>query len=650
MKLFLFLLMACASAFASNTATKPTHITINAACPVTVGTLTLKASTPRSTGISPLAVFFDATTTTDNATLSGANTTFQDVYYSWNFGDSGASGTGSWAYGSQASGSAYNQKNSATGAIAAHVYIVPNGSGDQPYTATLTATDGTNTASCTVAVTAYDPNGSNGFPGTATVCVSASGTPVAGSGGCPSGAAVKNTGSVATALSGTVSGKRFLFKCGDTFTDGQSITPTKMSIGAYGSPDCSGTQTNRPLFTGRLTNGILGTIQLGLTSGDIRIYDINFDAGSNTFSNAAVQTANNSHTQVPYQLTMYNLFSNGNKGCFAWYHGAQFALVNSVCNKPGNTNYMSIFPNSGGNEPGGWSGNVFNNLDYGAIIGNNVEGQGHIHNSAGVEVIRISAGRMIVVENNRLCDADDQGAVLKIHNLNDTSTDSPWTGIWTEYLEISDNLFCGSSGANLVETASTANIYDERLRTIITERNFFQGPMQTGFGGDMFLVAATNETIRDNIFLMSATNTTTYPEVGINIGKLNLGAVADNFEIYNNTFYAPSSTQQAQYAVGTIGEMTVAPLNGFMQNNIYYTLNPSGEALTIGISLTSNTVTNNSSNIANNPAFTNGSGNFSLITDFKPTANYSGGTTVPNLYDILGTLWSPTWDLGAEHH
>jgi hypothetical protein len=34
------------------------------------------------------------------------------------------------------------------------------------------------------------------------------------------------------------------------------------------------------------------------------------------------------------------------------------------------------------------------------------------------------------------------------------------------------------------------------------------------------------------------------------------------------------------------------------------------------------------------------------ITDWKPTANYSGGISVPVFYDALGTLWA-TWDLGA---
>ena len=49
-------------------------------------------------GLRPLLVFFDATGTTDTS-ISGRTTPFQDVSYTWNFGDAGASGTAAWKYG-----------------------------------------------------------------------------------------------------------------------------------------------------------------------------------------------------------------------------------------------------------------------------------------------------------------------------------------------------------------------------------------------------------------------------------------------------------------------------------------------------------------------------------------------------------------------
>src|ERR1700676_1993633 len=61
-------------------------------CSGTSGPLQLKARAVRDTGISPLLVFFDATGTTDTS-IGGSDKTFRDVTYTWNFGDTGASGT-----------------------------------------------------------------------------------------------------------------------------------------------------------------------------------------------------------------------------------------------------------------------------------------------------------------------------------------------------------------------------------------------------------------------------------------------------------------------------------------------------------------------------------------------------------------------------
>ncbi len=84
------------------------------------------------------------------------------------------------------------------------------------------------------------------------------------------------------------------------------------------------------------------------------------------------------------------------------------------------------------------------------------------------------------------------------------------------------------------------------------------------------------------------------------------------------------------------------------RNNLFYV--PSrATGPTVDNTGSGNTVSNNTVTVTNNPGFTNGSGNFSLITDFKPTANYTGGMDVPVSFDALGAAWSPTWDLGAVH-
>ena len=62
------------------------------------------------------------------------------------------------------------------------------------------------------------------------------------------GAAVLNSSSFNTALaSGSRSGKRVLFKCGDTFSgDNANLSGVSWSVGAYGG--CEGTQSGRAIF------------------------------------------------------------------------------------------------------------------------------------------------------------------------------------------------------------------------------------------------------------------------------------------------------------------------------------------------------------------------------------------------------------------
>jgi hypothetical protein len=132
-------------------------------------------------------------------------------------------------------------------------------------------------------------------------------------------------------------------------------------------------------------------------------------------------------------------------------------------------------------------------------------------------------------------------------------------------------------------------------------------------------------------------------------GSGNLLTVQYN-EVYNNTCYAPNS-QPNQSCIGfdTMGAKSAATSNSVARNNLFYVPSQAtGPA--VDNTGSGNTVSNNTTAVTNNPGFTNGSGSFSLISDFRPTANYSGGISVPVWYDALGVSWSPTWDLGAMHH
>jgi len=605
-------------------------------CSASSGPLNLNAKVTRSNGVSPLMVFLDATGTTDSAVM--ANTTaFQDVTYSWNFGDTGASGTGNWPHGSNPG---VSSKNSATGGIAAHLYIT-NGS-DTNYTATVTATDGTNTASCQLAVTAYDPSGSNGFPGSATTCVSSSGTPVAGIGGCPAGANVSNQSNFGSALSNQLNGKRVLFKCGDTFTgNSATVKGQKFSVGAYGS--CVGTTNGRPIFS---ANGGGGELQLGGGSSadfDGRFADL--DLEGNNSANAFYAASN----VYPYQITMFNIYSNGNQKSFYDYNASQMALVQFVMNGMGN--YQGIYINNSENQCTNGSGAYncggsanYYNIDYQAILGSSFDGSGVTNNSNGIETVRISACRMCVIENNVFENANAVGAVLKLHNGNPNSQGS-WIGQYTELVEISDNLFTGKSGAQLVEIAPQNSVTDERLRNIVFERNLVYG---TSGGSGKVLASVQNGSFRDNAFN------------GINSGGSQYGLqMAKRGVEWTNTSGAPVNASEPQYdeaynntCYGSIciafsGSDFQSPANsGWAKNNLMHS--QSGGS-TVSDSGSGNTVSNNTSNVSNDPGFANASGSFMFITDYTPSAFYSGGASAPVFFDALGAPWSPTWDLGALH-
>ncbi len=88
------------------------------------GTITAHFSASRLSGVAPLAVFFDATTTTSTF----AKKAFHELHYAWDFGDPKA---GTWQYGNPKR----KDRNKALGPVAAHVFEMPG-----TYTVKLTTT------------------------------------------------------------------------------------------------------------------------------------------------------------------------------------------------------------------------------------------------------------------------------------------------------------------------------------------------------------------------------------------------------------------------------------------------------------------------------------------------------------------------------
>lgn len=651
----LFSLLVCLTCMAPTTVTKPTHITIvtvGGACPVTAGTLTLRVAPTRSNGISPLLVFYDATATTDS-TVSPGMVPFQDVTFTWNFGDGGTSGTSTWAYGANPG---VNSRNAATGGIAAHLYVTQGN--DTAYVATVTATDGSNTASCTVPVTAFDP--ANGFPGAATTCLfnATVGT------GCPSGA-TQTTASTTAAINTSISNKRLLYKCGDSFSgDNVNVQGTKWSIGAYGA--CVGTTAGRPQFTdGSSANPILGVSPNAI---DGRIADIDFEGSGGGAATAVYSFLNVlSGTVDVSQLTVYNVNSTGNKANFFIGQGNQVGFIASTAAATGGSG-ISTFTNGNQNncanastayQCGQGAGAVYININYHAYLGNSLAGVGGPGGNN--ETLRFGACRFCVVENNFLNSPIAAAASLKVTSANTYNTLNGWMGQYTEYFEISDNLIgtitaSAPTGGSPFEVAPENPTVDERIRYVVMERNVISAATaSTNTRLGMF--TGQNMTFRDNAcyfvtaggFFAQTCNQFGNRGTGTN-GGLTPGAgsfLAMNLEGYNNTCYATTShAGQNCLENDTVGGFSPATSSVF-QNNLLYV--SSGSFSTI-VDTGGNTVSNNTVTTTNNPGFTNASGTFLLMSDWKPTANFSGAISVPVIYDGLNILWGPTPDLGAVKH
>jgi len=94
--------------------------------------------------------------------------------------------------------------------------------------------------------------------------------------------------------------------------------------------------------------------------------------------------------------------------------------------------------------------------------------------------------------------------------------------------------------------------------------------------------------------------------------------------------------------------MTAAPLNSYAENNLFFI--PADGHATVVDKGTGNTLRSNTTIPNNTPKFVNSSGSFSRISDFEPTANFSGGGRVPVWQDALAKRRSETWNLGAISH
>jgi hypothetical protein len=576
------------------------------------GSIVISLTTNRTSGVAPLAVFFDATGTTSPLTTMP----FHEIKYTWGFGD--PAGNATWAYGSRVGQSS---KNVAYGAVAGHVFETPG-----TYTVTVTAFDGTNTNVTTTTITVTDPNVV--FSGTNTVCVANGTLPVAGANGCPAGAAVSNvattTGLVTLANAGNI---RILLKRGDSWdvSSAAYITGSNGIFGAYGSGAT-------PLIR-LITNNIPFFFMAGVSNWTLMDLEL-IGVGGATHHIVSTQGHTGSN------ITLLRLRSTLTGG--AEVNGDGIFMVD--CNASqlaGGFGFVGFYSE--------YSSHV-------AALGN------RIYDVSGIEHnIRTQGSTKVVVSNNTIFKPRDTKNGVTIRGRSVYGSPATWSGVWVEHIVVSDNdIDAGptSGPAALVTFGPQNTVSDERVRDVLFERNWVHG----NAGTLVFTEASERATIRNNLF--SSSDTATYASSVINVNARNtVGTPAPTSTfIYNNSFYRPNGSTSKFEAIGvdSSGGVLGNPTGTVARNNLVYApfatdndYTYSGLPTLIGSYTAATWV---SSNNSTDVQIKNTAPGFITppisMTDWKPTSGYAvgSGVAVPVWDDFFTIPRTGAYDIGAVVH
>ncbi len=579
------------------------------------GAITISINASRTSGIGPLAVFFDASATTSTAT----SRPFHELEYRWDFGDAGS---GMWSQGTRPG---VNSRDTATGPVAAHIYENPG-----PYTVTLTVTDGTNTVveNCVV-ITVTSPDVA--FAAT-TACVAVAAMPVAGGpGGCPAGATtVQSSDFDATLATLLASGrKRILFNRGETFV--ASVTaPINAAgpglIGAYGAGP-------KPIV--QATAAAIGVSSLaGPAISDWRIMDLELVGLAATSTGISGQGPAS-------QITMYRIdahdiqfgisFSQSlldviNTPVFIAPIWDQIAIVDSTIQR------VIGGVNNGGN-------GVFMSATRFAFLGNLIDDTTNAEH--GIRTPFINSG---VLSNNTISNIADIRVNITIRGPNFAGTPTIPAGTFTEGVVLSDNKIIGGDSDGIVGVGPNTDSFDQRIRKLIWERNWFVAGVGTS---QAIRFEGSDITFRNNIVDMSGAVSLS-GAVGLTVATAGVAPDSSNINIFNNTFFRSDAGASTFRPV----LLQVGASNITIQNNLAY--GPATFAATMifdagAIGLTASFNSSNGQIAGTTPNFVT----ISPITlaDYSLNAGYArdGGTAVPVRSDLFGVPrpQGAAFDIGA---
>jgi hypothetical protein len=578
---------------ASGSAAQSATVTVSAAAAITPSLVPSRVS-----GVAPLYVFFDSTATTAQATTRP----FHELEHRWDFGDTAS---GSWT---STPGMPNLSRNNDTGPVAAHVFESPG-----TYTVSLTVLDGIGVATKSVQITVADPD--TAFAAN-TLCVGNL-PPVAGSGGCPAGAAVLASSDFdATINNNLASRKRILFRRGDSFSSSATAVINLNGpglIGAFGSgaaPVVNVTANNNAF---QLSSGSTPTIK------DWRFMDleINGNSGSATaafwveggIDQVTLLRMNIHHVHYGVLLSPDKLDFYGS----AHRLWDQWAVVDSTVR----------------NAIGGAGGYVlYFSGQRCAVMGNVLR-----DSSLAEHVLRLPYIFKGVFSHN---DMSKQAAAKHVVKMQAASWFSAAPTAYTEQVLFSDNKFtAGAGGSWTVTLGPMDNQHDERVKQVILERNWFApDPGQ----GTALMVWAQDVTVRNNIFNLTGAS----GQEGMVVEQRGIEPPPANVHAYNNTFYS-NSTGDFRPIQFTLGAGMVA------KNNLGYAPLSTSRAMVSGSASIANNTTN--PGILLSPGFL---GLTPLVpVEFMlgtPSTALNAGTAVPVFSDFfrLERPQGGAFDLGAS--
>lgn len=554
--------------------------------------------------MAPLSVFFDASGTTDPDATSRP---FHDLEYTWNFDDPGS---GTWTYGAQPG---VSSKNAASGPLAAHVFETAG-----TYTVTLTATDGTNSASTTTTITVSDPE--TVFAGTNTICFSTTGTFT----DCPSGATHVTTLNFVTAINDHQdSNRRLLFRRGEIFSAASSALIDKAGpgiVGAYGSGA-------KPVINGSGSAPALTLNSPGSTTySDWRLMDLsingqNGQAGENVgisaigpFNQVSILRVDVAGTSTGFAASHW-ILSAGDQSYDQWTIQDSTATGVPDCNWTAHyiCNWRIYVVGTR------WSmqGNSLDNLGDPSTL-----------HAGGSHVIRTEMLQDSVISNNSLKGAGDFQLNIKLHAWawDGSAGGNATPATYSEKVIIADNKIEGGANPWMVSLGPQDDGSDERVRDVIVERNWFKSNSATQM---QLHVNSADTTIRNNICDLA---TGPY-HTGIGIYR-SPGTVAPaNVHVYNNTIHSGPASEYFGVDIGP------GALNTIVRNNLGLAPSASNPVMISGTGtglVESNNLLNNSPSALFVSATPSAPADFRLKALPNP-ARDTGLSTVPVLSDFFGT-------------